>query len=110
MVSGDTVSKLNSRPLKIYFQRDGESKGITPVITAHDNFQYNLKLLETESVGDKEIVVTCPSGVQAMIAARILTREGAGKTKIPNDRKLTGGKKKPEKSRRDFTGKRIQKT
>ena len=35
----DTVSKLNSRPLKIYFQREGESKGKTPVITAHENFQ-----------------------------------------------------------------------
>ncbi|BAW29201.1 conserved hypothetical protein [Methanosarcina thermophila] len=106
----DTVSELNSHPLKIYFQRDEGSNGITPVITAQDHLQYNLKLLKTENVGDKEIVVTCLSGVQAMIAARILTREGAGRTKISNDRKLTGGKKKPEKSRRDFTGKRIQKT
>lgn len=51
----DTVSELNSHPLKIYFQRDEGSNGITPVITAQDHLQYNLKLLKTETWETKKL-------------------------------------------------------
>ncbi len=85
----DTVGELNPRPCRAYFQRDGKSEGITPVILVQDHFQYRLKLLEIKSVRDREIAAACPSGVQAMIAAGILAGEGIGKARALKDRILT---------------------
>ncbi|MGB9939700.1 hypothetical protein [Methanosarcina sp.] len=84
----DSISELNPRPCRAYFQRDGESEGITPVILVQDHFQCRLKLLEIKSVKDREISSACPSGVQAMIAARVLARVGIGKARALKDRML----------------------
>lgn len=83
-----TIIELNPRPCRAYFKGDGKSEGIIPVIMVQEHFQYSLKLLEIESVGDREIAAACPSGVQAIIAARALARESIGKVKIPEEKSL----------------------
>jgi rhodanese-related sulfurtransferase len=81
----DTINELNPRSCRAYFQRAGESEYIIPVSLGQDHFQYRLKLLEIENVRERKIAAACPSGIQAMIADRILTREGAGRSKVLKD-------------------------
>jgi rhodanese-related sulfurtransferase len=82
----DTINELNLRSCRAYFQRAGESEHIIPVNLVQDHFQYRLKLLEIENLIDREIAAACHSGVQSMIAVRILVREGIGK--VLKDRML----------------------
>lgn len=84
----DTINKLNPRPCRAYFQRGGKSENIISVSLVQEHFQYRLKSLEIENVREREIATACPSCVQAMIAARVLTREGIGKAKVLKDRML----------------------
>jgi rhodanese-related sulfurtransferase len=80
------------------------------VIMAKDRFQYWLRLLEIESIRDRQIAAACPSGVQTMIVAGVLARESIGKANPLRDGTQAWEKNKPEESRRDFTGKRAWKT
>ena len=78
----DTINELNSRPCKACIQKTEESESITPVDLMQDHFQDYLKLLEFESMREREIAIVCLSGVQAITAARILAREGSGKVEV----------------------------
>jgi rhodanese-related sulfurtransferase len=84
----DTINKLNPRLCRAYFQRGGKSENIISVSLVQEHFQYRLKSLEIENVREREreIATACPSCVQAMIAARVLAREGIGKAKVLKDR------------------------
>ncbi len=68
------------------FQRNGKSLNIVPVSLAQDRFQYRLKLLKNGNLRYREIAAACPSGVQAIVTARVLAKEGIGKEKVLKDR------------------------
>lgn len=87
------IGELNLRPFRTYFQMGGKSEGIIPVTMVQDYFQCSIKLLEIESMVDRKIAASYPSSVQAMIAGRVLDREGTGKAKIPDDITLEWQKK-----------------
>lgn len=81
----DAIIELNPHPCRACFKGDGKPEGIIPVIMIQDNFQYSLKLLEIERVGNREIAAVCPSGVQAVLADRIRVRESIEKARDPED-------------------------
>lgn len=68
------------------FQRNGKSENLVPVSLAKDFFQYCLKLMKFKFVRDREIAAAYHSGVQAMVNAKVLSREGIGKVKVLKDR------------------------
>jgi rhodanese-related sulfurtransferase len=68
------------------FQRKGKSENLVPVSLAQDFFHYCLKLMKFKNVKFRDTAVACHSGVQAMVNAKILAREGIGKVKVLKDK------------------------
>lgn len=78
----DTIYELNLHSCMTYFQRAWKSERTRPVNLGQGHIQYRLKLLGTENARDREIATASFSGVQAMIALRILVRGDIGISKV----------------------------
>jgi|GEM_PF-6542065 len=104
----DTINEFNSCYYKTCFQVDKKSENVIRMSRVQECFQYRLTLLKNENKIDREITA-CPSDMQAMTTARALARKSVGKAKVSKDRTLVCQGTEAE-SRRDFSGKRIQKT
>lgn len=106
----DIINELNLRSCRTYFQKAGKSEHASSVNLGRCRLQYRLKLLETEKTRDRETYKASLSGLQAIMALRTSAMEDTGVSKVLTDRMLTWQETKLKKSRRDFTGKRTQKT
>lgn len=66
------INELNLYSCKTYFHRAWKSGHIRCVNLGQCHLQYQLRLLETEIIRDRETATEFLSGVQAKIAIRIL--------------------------------------
>lgn len=104
------INELNLRSCRTYFQKAGKAEHASSVNLGRCRLKYHSKLLETEKTRYRKTYKASLSGLQAIMALRTFAMEDAGMSKVLTDRMFTWQETKLKKSRRDFTGKRTQKT
>ncbi|MCC4767097.1 hypothetical protein FXW07_10835 [Methanosarcina sp. DH1] len=84
----DIINEFNLRSGRTYFEKVGTSKHAISVNSGQVRRQYRLKLLETETITDKETAKASLPGLQAIMALRIFVRENVGISKVLKERML----------------------